>query len=1233
MKHFTRFLKKGMVAVAALLVCAFSMQTKAQNVTVSPSTGSLIAALTTGSESGFEAGYSAMWRHEQLPLTFTVSDFCNLTEGGEFVQPAGNMTANGNYLVVDGGSSPDSYMCLSLPKGYRFTGYTIVLANNLVGQTVNGTNHGSSAQKIFYETNDLSRHASTTSMDYDNVSDHNQYNTILSEIQANNPNYPAVAKKSNDSYVMPASNETGESNYYTITRTSQSEEDMGNHLYFRMSHSSSSGIYGVTIISFEVYFTAEGTFAADVKPEEIGQARSVVTSPFTTSKIDIGNLTRQTKNGKTYFAYSYQNVRDLVGYTWLYQQDAVADGVPSDVAETKHIYPVKVDGNNLYAFGNDIYYIETPVQVHTQSGLESPVGYRIVGARFNYLWGTATEGETQTLTNYYVTYTSGGTTYYLNDQLHFTTYKFPWLSDGSNLYTGSGDNIRYLACTRSGNSRTVSFSSNPNGYYNLEVFTRNGNTYLGWSEWNTIGGERQGYVIGTTNAGQTVTMQRNNGAPNDAAHVSSETETITTIPAFTPGTYTLNVYDKTGTTIERTIDVTESNAGGILELDSLNNDAVKFSITGLEEGKQALVSVTLEMQALNPYIDKMDIVCHDPDNQLTLSQPFTANDFSVSGGTFTFYIPEDYLDTELTFTFSDLYSHDGDKTYYAGTADQKNGNSRYSFVTSDYFFPVNGNGNDGLYDNAYDPNATYTNKVFTSTAGNIRFKFNNAEDLSNTGAGTASYLEETPFSVAAYLTSTDPDNSGATGEFIDCKLKASDATLKSGIYYVFTADETRYNIAPTKAWQHRYYAFYRMEIELEAKRYTPDLTWTKVYDQSLSVDESGNPVTKSQWGLKLGTKDGNESVTGYLTVKEINDAIAEQIANENIETPESADQILYVDASELYSIVSSANITLDQLKNTLGANALFYLPANTTSTLDNFAYKTTSGSFRAGKDIVLTDKKPFYAPYDIQVNTANVAKFNREVTVDKYGKTDYVSMILPFGLTTVGGTHTNTTADGCKFKLYQMNAVNCLEITQEQVTEGNNYFSEDGISKQTAFAYDLAPANTPFLVDVEQGSKEDGTIFVVAQEGALVKATSAMGSDYTFTGETGNGTYLGNAISFTNHGGFAGTILDVAGHNQGYYYIGRANKLVCSDNLRADMTELKLLPFRTYYTSTKSGAGSNALMQFNIVFGKNENSDQTGISRIENVKENGAVYDLQGRRVVNPTKGLYIVNGKKVMVK
>ena len=40
-----------------------------------------------------------------------------------------------------------------------------------------------------------------------------------------------------------------------------------------------------------------------------------------------------------------------------------------------------------------------------------------------------------------------------------------------------------------------------------------------------------------------------------------------------------------------------------------------------------------------------------------------------------------------------------------------------------------------------------------------------------------------------------------------------------------------------------------------------------------------------------------------------------------------------------------------------------------------------------------------------------------------------------------------------------------------------------------------------------------------------------------------------------------------------------------------------------------------------------------GIKTLTSDKENGAIYDLQGRRVATPAKGLYIVNGKKVMVK
>ena len=47
------------------------------------------------------------------------------------------------------------------------------------------------------------------------------------------------------------------------------------------------------------------------------------------------------------------------------------------------------------------------------------------------------------------------------------------------------------------------------------------------------------------------------------------------------------------------------------------------------------------------------------------------------------------------------------------------------------------------------------------------------------------------------------------------------------------------------------------------------------------------------------------------------------------------------------------------------------------------------------------------------------------------------------------------------------------------------------------------------------------------------------------------------------------------------------------------------------------------------------NGDATGIQGVEDAAEveNGAIYNLAGQRVQNPTKGIYIVNGKKVLVK
>ena len=52
----------------------------------------------------------------------------------------------------------------------------------------------------------------------------------------------------------------------------------------------------------------------------------------------------------------------------------------------------------------------------------------------------------------------------------------------------------------------------------------------------------------------------------------------------------------------------------------------------------------------------------------------------------------------------------------------------------------------------------------------------------------------------------------------------------------------------------------------------------------------------------------------------------------------------------------------------------------------------------------------------------------------------------------------------------------------------------------------------------------------------------------------------------------------------------------------------------------------------NIVIENPGGGDVTGITEIKKMRdgENEKFFDLQGRRITRPTKGLYIVNGKKV---
>ena len=386
-RHISRIPMQLLVVVWTCLASLYGQKSFGQNVTISPSSGNLIAALTYDNEVGFQNGWSALWRHNQLPLTLHVSDKPDLTSSGVLKDPAGNirLDTDRNLYILMGGSSVTTHMSFSLPKGYRFTGYRMVMLNDMNGKSYGGFSL-KSINKRMYETNG--------SFDIDN----------------------ALASTA----VMSGTNSNQE---YVIERTSKVETDMSNNLYFYFWRASDN-YYGATIKSIELYFTAESEFQAEGLPgtpsQIISEGVNMVGAEFTTGKLDLGLIQPNSKSGVTYFSYNYENVVDLTAQNWLYQEDAVtADKKLPETAGSGNIQVLQNDGQLYYALGNGTYYIETPTETQNQNGKTIPLGFRITGAQIKAHYGTqadastiAYDGQRGTISYRYSIFWST-TTYYL----------------------------------------------------------------------------------------------------------------------------------------------------------------------------------------------------------------------------------------------------------------------------------------------------------------------------------------------------------------------------------------------------------------------------------------------------------------------------------------------------------------------------------------------------------------------------------------------------------------------------------------------------------------------------------------------------------------------------------------------------------------------------------------------------------------------------------------------------
>ena len=1189
-------LRSALILLIGCITALSALPAYGQNVTISPSSGHLIAALTYENEVGFENGWSALWRHNQLPLTLNVSDKPDLTPSGVLKDPAGDirLDTKRNLYVLMGGSSVTTHMSFSLPKGFRFTGYRMVLLNDRNGQSYGGFTLAS-IKKRMYETN--------------------------SSFSINSP------LASTD--VMSGNNESKE---YVIERTSKTASDMGNNLYFYFWRASNA-YYGATIKSIELYFTAEAEFAAEGVPgspdEIIANGVNMVGSEFTTGKLDLGVIKPNSKSGATYYSYDYQNVIDLTAKNWLYQENAVTDGKLPETAGRGNIQVLENDGQLYYALGNGTYYIETPTETKNQNGKSIPLGYRITGATINAHYGTQANASTITYDGKMGTISAEWwpDTYYLQtDGTWDTSPLTRWtLTKTGKLQSGN----YYLSVQKSGT-----------------VYIANGTTNIDEANSFTLSGGHVMYgdlTLSKTSNDRARFMETDGTFNNFASW--NVINSYTYNPAFTPSNFKLELYGTKKDNVEEMANVNSSNTDATLSVSGLNNDAVKFTISGLKEGTKALITYNLTMEQLNPFINTLDIVCHSKKmKDQTITQQFTSNDFQVAGGAFHFYVPAAFADKDnnCTFTFENLTSKYMDPTYGHGT----NGNGRNYFVKSAYY-------------NTYGDGKQYTatgneeasTKVSTSWCADQPFKYNNAHELANDNvSATATTLEEYPYSEARY---TADDGSGTiTGEqgtFTDNIELAVNSKAKD--CYLTTGDETRYNIAPTTAMEHRYYAFYLMKINLDVQEYDAYCRMTKLYDATCY---EGNQE-KAMWGGTFEAyKKGHAGETGYqipsdqafLSVSMMVQALKDAETRDKF----TADQVLYLDYTNLYSVLVESKENMAEMKGKLNPNCLIFFPQRTVYNEDNYVSKTQSGDYRACKNIVITDKQPFYSPYKITVPSENYASYTRKVTNPMNGKATLATLVLPFSIELSDGVHTNNNST---FTLSQMVAEDCLEINNETGNVGTDFYGKAYFRKVDAKS---TTPNTPYMVKVETPSSGDDTSFEILQYGSDIDATpDGMNEDYTFVGETATGTIGTSNYTFTNYGSYSGKKL---AKNTGWFYFAQ-NKFYNSKNLSEKYDFVYAYPFRAYFGYNKTG-GAKDMDGFEVSF-----DEPTSIGFTPTISDNGlnikgghgrltlyassetpvsiasATGVLVWRATVEPNQpqtvtlpsGLYIVNGKKVIIR
>ena len=215
--------------------------------------------------------------------------------------------------------------------------------------------------------------------------------------------------------------------------------------------------------------------------------------------------------------------------------------------------------------------------------------------------------------------------------------------------------------------------------------------------------------------------------------------------------------------------------------------------------------------------------------------------------------------------------------------------------------------------------------------------------------------------------------------------------------------------------------------------------------------------------------------------------------------------------------------------------------------------------------------------------TANVT-LTRTLPADKWA-----TIVLPFNVTVKQAKETF----GNEVKLAQLTGIN---------SDNMEFSSVDMTTDENATAMN---ANEPYMIYVPEGLSEAKTINGVTIVEGTPSKTSVSGIDF-----------IGSYDALTN--------IPASDGSNTYYFVSDNKLWKTAESGTADTMQ----GTRAYFKVP--GTSAARLRGFVI-----DSNNTTGISSVATTSQRTEedYYDLQGRRVKSPKRGLYIVNGKKMVVK